>query len=69
MKLIDLHCDTLWKLMDLDKTGDFYRSRCAVTIPGMKEAGTIAQFLPALHTLKIIEPEMDMKTRIFMCRR
>ena len=49
MKLIDLHCDTLWKLMDLDKTGDFYRSRCAVTIPGMKEAGTIAQFFCLLY--------------------
>ncbi len=52
MKLIDLHCDTLWKLMDLDKTGDFYRSRCAVTIPGMKEAGTIAQFFACFTYLE-----------------
>lgn len=43
MKLIDLHCDTLWKLIDLDREGDLGKSRCAVTVPGMKKAGTIVQ--------------------------
>ena len=44
MKLIDMHCDTLWKLMDLDQRGDLKESGCSVTIPGMIQAGTIAQF-------------------------
>lgn len=44
MKLIDMHCDTLWKLMDLDKNGDLMENQCSVAIPYMKEAGTKAQF-------------------------
>lgn len=44
MKLIDMHCDTLWKLMDLDQRGDLKESDCRVTIPGMKQAGMLAQF-------------------------
>lgn len=44
MGLIDMHCDTIWKLMDLDKSGDFMENRCAVSIPKMKAAGTTAQF-------------------------
>lgn len=44
MKLIDMHCDTIWRLMDLDGNGDLMDSVCDVTIPGMKKAGTLAQF-------------------------
>lgn len=44
MKLIDLHCDTIWKLMDLDKTGDLMENACSVSIPAMRKAGTMAQF-------------------------
>ena len=44
MKLIDMHCDTIWKLKDLDKTGDLMENRCSVNIPGMKQAGVTAQF-------------------------
>lgn len=44
MRFIDMHCDTIWKLMDLDKTGDFMENQCAVSIPKMRLAGTIAQF-------------------------
>lgn len=44
MKLIDMHCDTIWKLMDLDKEGDLMENQCSVSIPGMKQAGTLAQF-------------------------
>lgn len=44
MKLIDMHCDTIWKLMDLDVEGDLMTGNCDVTIPGMKAAGTLAQF-------------------------
>ena len=52
MNLIDLHCDTLWKLMDLDRTGDLYKSGCAVTIPDMKKAGTVAQFFACFTYLE-----------------
>lgn len=44
MKLIDMHCDTLWKLMDLDKEGNLEENHCSVSIPYMKEAGTAVQF-------------------------
>lgn len=44
MKLIDLHCDTIWRLLDLDRTGDLMENRCSVSIPDMKKAGTKAQF-------------------------
>lgn len=44
MKLIDLHCDTLWKLIDLDGEGDLMESGCSIRIPTMKQAGTKAQF-------------------------
>lgn len=44
MKLIDMHCDTIWKLMDLDKCGDLMENQCSVSITGMKKAGTMAQF-------------------------
>lgn len=43
MRLIDMHCDTIWKLMDLDKKGDLKDNLCAVSIPGMKKAGTSVQ--------------------------
>ncbi len=44
MKLIDMHCDTIWKLMDIDKEGDLMKNNCSVSIPGMKRAKTLAQF-------------------------
>lgn len=44
MKLIDMHCDTVWKLMDLGGKGDLMTGECDVSIPGMKKAGTLAQF-------------------------
>ena len=44
MRLIDMHCDTIWKLMDLDKSGNLMENQCGVSIPGMKRAGTMAQF-------------------------
>ena len=44
MKVIDMHCDTLWKLIDLDQTGDLMDNHCSVNIPFMKQAGTKAQF-------------------------
>ena len=44
MKLIDMHCDTLWKVMDLDRQGDFMENQGSISIPGMQKAGTMAQF-------------------------
>lgn len=55
MKLIDMHCDTLWKLMDLDKSGDLMRNQCSVAIPYMKEAGTKAQFFACFTYFKEYE--------------
>ena len=44
MNLIDLHCDTLWKIMDLDKKGNLLRNDCAVSLGKLKEANAMAQF-------------------------
>ena len=33
MKLIDMHCDTLWKVMDLDRQGDFMENQGSISIP------------------------------------
>ena len=44
MKLIDLHCDTLWKLMDLSGNGDLMKNDGCVSIEAMKKGGTMAQF-------------------------
>lgn len=44
MKLIDLHCDTLGKLMDGEGSGDLYENPYSISIRHMKEAGTKAQF-------------------------
>ncbi len=55
MKLIDMHCDTLWKLMDMEKDGDLMENHCSVSIPFMKEAGTKAQFFACFTCLKDFE--------------
>ena len=44
MKLIDMHCDTVGKIMDIDKQGDFLNNLCSVSIPEMKKADSLAQF-------------------------
>lgn len=44
MKLIDMHCDTIGKIMDLDKQGDFKNNLCSVNITEMKKADSMAQF-------------------------
>lgn len=44
LSLIDLHCDTLWRLLDLGASGDLASGECAVTIAHMKQAGSLAQF-------------------------
>ena len=52
MKLIDMHCDTLWKLMDTDKEGNLMENHCSVNIPLMKAAGTKAQFFACFTCLE-----------------
>lgn len=44
MRLIDMHCDTIGKIMDIDKQGDFHNNLCSVNIPEMKKAESLAQF-------------------------
>lgn len=43
MRMIDMHCDTLWKLIDLDKKGNLMENSCSIDIPSMKRAGTVVQ--------------------------
>ena len=44
MKLIDLHCDTIGKLMDQKDAGDLMTNRHSISIEHMEKAGTKAQF-------------------------
>ncbi len=43
MRIIDLHCDTLWK-MDRDESIKLKRNACAVDIEKLKSSGVVAQF-------------------------
>ncbi|MGN1166991.1 MAG: dipeptidase [Lachnospiraceae bacterium] len=52
MRLVDMHCDTIWKLMDLDRCGDLMENQCSVSISGMEEAGTVAQFFACFTNVK-----------------
>lgn len=52
MKLIDMHCDTVGKIMILDKQGDFLENHCSVSIPEMKKADSLAQFFACFTCLK-----------------
>ena len=60
MNLIDMHCDTLWKMIDLDKKGNLLHNDCAVSLSKLKEAGSIAQFFACfvyLHALPGVTAE------------
>ena len=59
MKLIDMHCDTVWKLMDLGGEGDLMTGSCDVTIPRMRQAGTLAQFFACFGYLMILKIKAD----------
>jgi len=52
MKLIDMHCDTVGKIMVLDKQGDFFENHCSVSISEMKKADSLAQFFACFTCLK-----------------
>lgn len=44
MKLIDMHCDTIGKIMDLDKCGNLSENLCSVNLSELKKADSMAQF-------------------------
>ena len=44
MKLIDMHCDTIGKIMDLDKTGNLSENLCSVNLAELRKADSLAQF-------------------------
>lgn len=44
MNLIDLHCDTLWRLMDLEGEGDLLDNDGSVSIRKLENEGAMAQF-------------------------
>ena len=44
MNLIDLHCDTLWRLMDLEGEGDLLDNDGSVSIRKLESEGAMAQF-------------------------
>ena len=52
MKLIDMHCDTVGKIMVLDKQGDFKENLCSVSISEMQKADSLAQFFACFTCLK-----------------
>ena len=43
-KLIDLHCDTIWRLTDAGEKVTLGKNSFCVNIDEMKQAGTMAQF-------------------------
>ena len=51
MNLIDMHCDTLWKMIQQDEY-DLMENPWSVSIPAMKKAGTLAQFFACFTCLE-----------------
>lgn len=57
MSLIDLHCDTIWKLM-MDGEGVTIReNNGSIDLDGMERAGTMAQFFACFVYMKEFEGE------------
>lgn len=56
MNLIDMHCDTLWKMIQQDEY-DLMENPWSVSIPAMQNAGTLAQFFACFTCLE--EQNMD----------
>ena len=44
MKLIDMHCDTIGKILDLDHWGNLRENQCCITIDKLKKADSLVQF-------------------------
>lgn len=52
MNLIDMHCDTLMRLLEEKKGQNLENTDCSISIPGMKKAGTLAQFFACFTCLE-----------------
>lgn len=57
MSLIDLHCDTIWKLMTDGEGVTIRRNRGCIDMDGMKQAGTMAQFFACFVYMEEFEGE------------
>lgn len=44
MKLIDMHCDTIGKILDLDRCGNLSENLCSVNLSELRKANSLAQF-------------------------
>lgn len=49
MNLMDLHCDTVWRLMDLGGNGDLWENDGAVSLKKLKNKGTVQFFACFLY--------------------
>lgn len=63
-----MHCDTLWKLIDLDGQGDLMKNDCHISIPSMKKAGTVVQLFACFTKAADIRRKEDMMRHSFMYR-
>lgn len=52
MKLIDMHCDTLMKLLDQPEKS-LAELDAEVNLPGLKQAGSMAQFFACFTNLMV----------------
>lgn len=52
MNLIDMHCDTLMRLLEEKKDQNLENTECSISLPGMKKAGTLAQFFACFTCLE-----------------
>ena len=59
MNSIDMHCDTLWKILDLDKKGNLLHNGCAVSVSKLKEADSMAQFFACFVCLADLPGETE----------
>lgn len=66
MNLTDMHCDTLWNLMDLGGVGDLKRNDGHVSIEKMRDGGTRTQFF-ACFTDAVETGEMEGESRYEAC--
>lgn len=57
MKLIDMHCDTIGKILDLDKEGNLSQNLCSVNLQDMKKADSLAQFFACFTCLSDYEDD------------
>lgn len=57
MRVIDLHCDTVWRLLELDGEGDLYKNNCSVSIQNLRQSGAAAQFFACFIHLGDIRKE------------